>query len=217
MEKMSELEARYGYSEPLLVHGDLQVVDAGLKLISSSFMQYQGIAHEDDGLQTLLLSNFVTGCTCLLNRQLAELALPVPQAAIVHDWWMALCAASAGHIGYIAEPLVKYRQHGANAIGAKNAASRNPLSPDDVSFRNELVRKTVLQADALSQRLHQRSLSGPTVDGALAAYIRILQMPRFLRPFILLKHRIGPPRPGAPAWRKWTRLLRFAWVVSTQV
>jgi len=214
---MSELEARHGYSEPLLVHSDLQVVDAGLKPISSSFMQYQRIAHEDDGLRTLLLSNFVTGCTCLLNRQLAELALPIPREAIVHDWWLALCAASAGHIGYIAEPLVKYRQHGANVIGAKSAASRHRLSPDEVSFRNELIRKTVVQAGALSQRLHLRSLPGPANNGALAAYVGILRMPRFFRPFILLRHRVWPPRPGAPAWRKCTRLLRFTWVVSTQL
>ena len=53
---------------------------------------------------------------------------PAPQTICDWDWWLALCAARAGAIGYIAEPLAEYRQHGANmlagAAGPKLVALR---------------------------------------------------------------------------------------------
>ena len=47
-------------------------------------------------LKTLLGRSFVLGCACAVNRPLMELALPLPEAVVSHDWWLALCAASAG-------------------------------------------------------------------------------------------------------------------------
>jgi hypothetical protein len=37
----------------------------------------------------------------------------------MHDWWMALVAARFGNVSCLEEPLVQYRQHGINSIGAK--------------------------------------------------------------------------------------------------
>jgi hypothetical protein len=47
------------------------------------------------------------------------MALPVSQNAIMHDWWLALVAAATGYIDYVDRPLVFYRQHTKNSIGAK--------------------------------------------------------------------------------------------------
>jgi hypothetical protein len=38
----------------------------------------------------------------------------------MHDWWLALCAGFFGRLEFIPEKLVRYRQHGDNAIGAKS-------------------------------------------------------------------------------------------------
>jgi hypothetical protein len=55
----------------------------------------------------------------MMNRRLRDLALPVHDQARMHDWWIALTAAAFGRIGYIRQPLVLYRQHGGNTLGAK--------------------------------------------------------------------------------------------------
>jgi len=116
---MHEGEARYGTSCPLLVHSDLTVVSADLHPISSSFMRSEGLCNPSphDALTILLTQNFATGCTMLVNRQLLERALPIPKEAVVHDWWLALVAASCGHVLYVDQPTIMYRQHDSNAIG----------------------------------------------------------------------------------------------------
>ena len=66
-----------------------------------------------------MLTNIVTGCTAVMNRELLDIALPIPKEALVHDWWLALVASSFGVIRYIEETSILYRQHGENTIGAK--------------------------------------------------------------------------------------------------
>ncbi|MEH6571148.1 MAG: glycosyltransferase family 2 protein [Halioglobus sp.] len=108
-----------GEVSPLLVHSDLSVVDEDLVPIHPSLADHMALdASPDRPLNCLLTRNFVTGCATACNRRLLEQATPIPNAAIMHDWWLALIAASSGAIRYINEPLVKYRQHEANTIGA---------------------------------------------------------------------------------------------------
>ena len=82
---MRGLESRYGADTPLLVHSDLTVVDETLRERHSSFWRYSGFDPRDTSLPRMLIKNTVTGCATLLNRALIELALPLPQAALVHD------------------------------------------------------------------------------------------------------------------------------------
>ncbi len=121
LEMMLQAEATWGSQTPQLVHSDLAVVDAKLKMIHPSFMDYEGLAHPQYlPLKTLLVQNFVTGCTTMVNRALLDLVVPIPQEAAMHDWWLALCAAIAGEIHYLPQATVSYRQHGRNCVGARN-------------------------------------------------------------------------------------------------
>lgn len=114
------LAARVAPTEPFLLHSDVAVTDAQLAPKSPSLMQLMGLRHEvDTPLATLLVQNFVTGCSCLLNRALLEAALPIPKAAVMSDWWLALCAGATGRIEFEPRPLLHYRQHDHNAVGAK--------------------------------------------------------------------------------------------------
>lgn len=103
----------------VLVHSDLQVVDEKLQPIAESFVNFQGLKSEENGFPDLLISNLVTGCTALMNEPLARKVLPIPNDAIMHDWWLALVASAFGKLIYLDIPLVHYRQHSNNAIGAK--------------------------------------------------------------------------------------------------
>jgi len=63
------------------------------------------------------------------NRALLEIALPISGQAVMHDWWLALCAGYFGRLAFIPDKLVKYRQHGDNVIGAKSFwHALNPLT-----------------------------------------------------------------------------------------
>lgn len=132
-QKDAILSAEYaaeGTVLPVLVHSDLQVVSQKNQPIAESLVNYQGLEIERNGFTNLVISNLVTGCTVMINEALARKATPVSKHAIMHDWWLALAASAFGEIVFLARPLVRYRQHESNAIGAKEftVPERNPIS-----------------------------------------------------------------------------------------
>jgi len=116
--KMRQNEERYGADTPILIHSDLRVCDQNLGIIHPSFVRYQQLSPERTGLRQLLVQNAVTGCTVMFNRALAQHLKEFPPEAIYHDWYAAVTAAAFGVIDYIAQPLVDYRQHQNNQLGA---------------------------------------------------------------------------------------------------
>ena len=116
---MLATEANNGSTLPIIVHSDLEVVSEQNTVIAKSLISYQGLEIERNSFPNLVISNLVTGCTALINEPLAEKALPIPEKAIMHDWWLALVATAFGKLVYLDTPLVHYRQHGNNTIGAK--------------------------------------------------------------------------------------------------
>lgn len=158
----------------ILVHSDLEVVDAALRPINSSLLAHLRLNPQvDQPLRTLLVQNFVTGCTLLVNRPLLEFALPLPCDGAMHDWWLAQCAAAAGRIVYLPQALVRYRQHGGNRVGATS-----PLRAAlrlcggwrrRVGEHGENVRQGIAQVRELCRRIDE---GGWTIDPAAAELIR---------------------------------------------
>jgi|GEM_PF-286426 len=105
-----------------LVVSDLRLINQDGDLIADSMWCYQkSKPMTDKPFTRLLLSNFATGCAMMFRRRLLDLALPFPPDIFVHDWWLAVVSSSSnsGGIHLIHEPLVDYRQHAFNVIGAK--------------------------------------------------------------------------------------------------
>jgi rhamnosyltransferase len=118
--RVQECERGVAAGTPVLVHSDLTVVDSQLQLVHPSFLEYQNLRHEPrEAVHVLLVQNFVTGCASVVNRALLEVALPFPPVLGMHDWWLAQCAATCGVLEFLPTPLVLYRQHGANVVGAR--------------------------------------------------------------------------------------------------
>jgi hypothetical protein len=172
---MRVAEEQYGSGCPLLVHTDLELVTEDLATIAPSFMGYQGIRHEtDDPLKTLLVQNFVTGCTTLLNRALLERAIPIPAVAPMHDWWFALCAAAVGRIEFLPKATGRYRQHGANVVAAKGRlATLNPFRtswPRLWRLGRIHYRKGIFQARTLLDRVGEPRRERSLLEGYLGLF-----------------------------------------------
>ena len=143
-------------SEPVLIHSDMRVCDARLRTLAPSYMAYTNNRHEakERALKTLLNKNFVSGCTTLFNRTLLHRATPVPESAYMHDWWLALCAAATGQVLYLDAPLVLYRQHEHNSVGAQTdwQLLRLRIASGLTPVRKQFF-ATCLQADSMAQHL----------------------------------------------------------------
>ncbi len=119
-EALDQAEARYGADTPLLVHSDCRLIDGDGAPLAESFFRRQGWDPAATALSRLLVQNNVTGCTLMMNAPLRRLALQHgdPAKMYMHDWFLALTAAAFGQIVFIPAPLVRYRQHGRNVMGA---------------------------------------------------------------------------------------------------
>ncbi|WP_439565196.1 glycosyltransferase [Microcella sp.] len=118
----------------LLVHSDARLVDGEgaplgstlLEALEATPAERAGLA-AGEGLPVLLRRNLVTGATVVLRRSLLEHAAPIP-AEWVHDEWLAAIAAAVGRMRLLPEPLIDYRQHGANEIGARRPTMSDRLA-----------------------------------------------------------------------------------------
>ena len=122
--RMREMEKMHGQDTPILVHTDLEVVDENLKTLAPSMMHAQRLSKTFVGLNRLLVQNYVTGCTVMVNAALIRKVKYKSMGSIVmHDWWLALVASAFGAVGFLDKPTIKYRQHGRNEVGAKYVVS----------------------------------------------------------------------------------------------
>jgi glycosyltransferase involved in cell wall biosynthesis len=121
--KLESLIPHFDNPRTLLVHSDARLIDAKGRQMGSLMGALQLTARERRALRggraldALLRRNLVTGATMVIRRTLLDTALPIPQGWI-HDEWLALVAALQGGVVFDQRPLVRYRQHGANQIGA---------------------------------------------------------------------------------------------------
>jgi glycosyltransferase involved in cell wall biosynthesis len=67
--------------------------------------------------EVILRQNVVTGATMAFRSRYRDLVLPI-DAEWMHDGWIALLIAAVAPVRAIARPLVSYRQHAAQSIGA---------------------------------------------------------------------------------------------------
>jgi len=127
-EKMKSCEEKYGKDTPILVHTDLSLMNEKGQRIAESFFDYQKLPREEgvrDSISSLLIQNTVTGCTMMMNRAAADLLreAPASEMLLMYDHFAAILVAATGHVAFIDQPLIRYRQHSKNAVGAHAAGS----------------------------------------------------------------------------------------------
>lgn len=132
VEKLKQLETRYGKQTPCLVYTDLIPTDAGLHPLASSFWKESGFPARVPTFSSQLMRNRLTGCTLLFNRALALSSQPIPKEALMHDAWLGLVATAFGQVALLNEPTLLYRQHAANQLGSV------PCSPLKLLFLKKI-------------------------------------------------------------------------------
>lgn len=141
-----------------LIHSDLKLIDElGAALHPSCWQFEKRKFDEPDSLLRLILRNRVTGCATLFRRELLQLVLPFPKSVdspYLHDHWVAALALVAGGIIDLPEPLVSYRQHGTNVIGAARKGFAKKLAR--LPQFNEKSKKALQDRQRLAVDIIQR-------------------------------------------------------------
>jgi len=109
-----------------IVFSDAEIVDEQLSPLGGRMWDQVGFdAHKQKlirggrALEVLIYGWTVTGATMAFRSQFVRLALPIPaNIAMIHDGWIALAIGAVADVDFIAEPLIKYRQHEQQQIGA---------------------------------------------------------------------------------------------------
>lgn len=117
---------------PVGVYSDLWVADA--KGVSTGKKMKENISAGVDGdvLPKLLSQDLVTGASFAINKKTVEYINKVNYKIFdkvrMHDSFIALLIAMTGNLEFIEEPLINYRQHGNNVIGANVESKKGIIS-----------------------------------------------------------------------------------------
>ena len=126
-DKLQLIEAAFrDNSAAGLVFSDAEIVDEDLKPLDRRMWDDIGfnahkrkLIHAGRSLEVLITGWTVTGATMAFRSNYVQLALPIPtNIAMIHDGWIALIVSAVADVVFIEEPLIKYRQHERQQIGA---------------------------------------------------------------------------------------------------
>lgn len=131
-----------------LVFSDAEIVDENLAPLGRRmwtevcFEPYkQKLVARGRALEVLITGWTVTGATMAFRSEFVNVSLPIPEGiAMIHDGWIALTIAAVAGVVAIDEPLIKYRQHGRQQIGAP-ARPESPSQPRGVQAIESAFRR----------------------------------------------------------------------------
>lgn len=123
--KLSMLDDKFS-REPLsdVVFSNADIVNENLQLLGYTLWdsigfnsKKQKMLHSGRAFNVLVNTNVVTGATMAFKSDIRDMVLPISPVWI-HDGWIALLASTVCVVSIISEPLIQYRQHSSQQIGA---------------------------------------------------------------------------------------------------
>lgn len=127
-EKLARAVAALANADPLqpaLYCARQRLVDGDLRDIGPSPVQVPPA-----GFAAALIQNLAAGCTIVMNRTAAlRITASRPPPGTLHDWWSYIVVmAAGGRFVQDAEPVILYRQHGGNLVGAPSNLLRRAVA-----------------------------------------------------------------------------------------
>jgi glycosyltransferase involved in cell wall biosynthesis len=109
-----------------IVFSDAAIVDEDLRPLNRRMWDEVGfdadkrkLVRTGRALEVLITGWTVTGATMAFRSRFVKLSLPIPDGiAMIHDGWIALTIAAVADVVALDEPLIEYRQHAQQQIGA---------------------------------------------------------------------------------------------------
>jgi glycosyltransferase involved in cell wall biosynthesis len=171
--KLGLLDAKFSSIPGLgLVFTDAELVDENLRPKGQTVWEAVGFDSRRQELMTmgkslnvLLGNNVVTGATMAFRARFRDAVLPIPAAGgLYHDGWIALIISGLADIGFVGQPLIKYRQHAAQQVGAPNTSTvQNVRSARRTDRNHYLAQAAQFQQARERLELHQIKLFSPEV------------------------------------------------------
>ncbi len=161
------------------VFSDAEAVDTELRPLGYRMWWFIGFGPGEqrqllggDALGVMLKHNVATGTAMAFRSEYKPLILPLSDLWY-HDAWIAFLITAIAPVTVIDEPLVLYRQHPSNQIGAVKRARKDAHSPfmDIYSAR---IAKFIQARDRLIQHKGTYALTGKTL-AQIAAKISHLE------------------------------------------
>ena len=169
-DRLERLVARMG-AQPatVLLHGNARMIDAEGRWLGHTLFDALAVSESElrnvsqgRAFEVLLDRNLVTGAATIIRRSLLAAALPIP-AHWLHDEWLGVVAAALGALDVEKTPLLDYRQHGGNQIGARREGLLDAMRRA-TGARGDWHRHRLLRAQELEARLRELSVSAPAME-----------------------------------------------------
>ncbi|MEN9349355.1 MAG: hypothetical protein RL372_333 [Bacteroidota bacterium] len=103
------------YSDSELIDSEGQLLNQKMSTIKNQLAYHTPIMYA--------IGAWAPGHAMLFKKELIEKATPFP-TLVTHDFWLGFVATCYGTVVYVNEPLVHYRQHAQNAIGADTTKNK---------------------------------------------------------------------------------------------
>ena len=180
-EKLATMVDLFKDPEVMAAHSDLSLIDERGKPMATSCWDME--SRDSSGNLThgkLIMRNPINGCAMMFRRALLPKVLPLPEQPkrvpyFYHDVWVALFALDYGKIAVCPKALVRYRQHGGNAVGSAGGVGLPKVGSirekclRALKTRQELEREYLLRSESAEKPLYSSAL-----DFGLPIFIRAL-------------------------------------------
>jgi glycosyltransferase involved in cell wall biosynthesis len=173
------------------VFSDAELVDDALRPLGRSLFEatrFTGSRRrrfaEGHALEILVARPVVCGATLAFRSSLRDLVLPIPSTGL-HDIWIAGLLSSVSEVVALPDPLIRYRQHGANQVGAAARGLRAKLA---TRRRQGVFGDEVGHYRAMAERLRQAPATAPVRPEALRLLDRKVEHLQFR--YDLPRHRV---------------------------
>lgn len=158
------------------IFGDADIVDEnlaplGYRLRETTHFGPTLRAQFRDGrsFEALLAHNVVTGATMAFRSKHRDLLIPIPTQWI-HDGWIAIVISAFADVIYLDRPLIKYRQHPSQQLGAIRKSIRQHIANTQGSYNKGKYRSM----PGLYRQVYER-LKGATALDLLPEFESLLQ------------------------------------------
>jgi len=146
-----------------LVFTDAEIVDKDLRSTGRRMWHEVGFREKEKDLirkgraiEVLLPGWSVTGATMAFRSKFRDLILPIPtNLPMIHDGWIALIIAAVAEVSFVEQPLIMYRQHEQQQIGAPGAQVEKQTK--SVEHLRRAMKTVNFYANLISTAEHVRS------------------------------------------------------------